>query len=312
METYLFGNLCERDMDVLFLEAIASDYGFAELILEETKLKGRNFKTCSIELSKTDPELGESDITWVIEADNRKYGILIEDKIDAIAMDEQYERYKKRGNKGIANGEYDEYFIFMFSPEKYHKNNNEAQKYKLFVSYEVFLKYLNQKNDVISKIRARKLEQALVKAKSHSNVIINESVNAYFRKYKQYQREHYSELDLRTKEESNGYWAQYATRLGKVYLLHKMQEGYVDLTFSGGAEKYTTYQMLLATLKNCGIQGITVERTGKAASFRIEVPELNMEGKFEETSIQELNECFEAIKRLCAIADIFAEVRSLF
>ena len=74
-------------------------------------------------LSKSDKD-GESDITVIIKSEGKKYGLLIEDKIDAIAMPEQPERYIKRGEKGIKNKDYDAFYSFIVCPEKYYKNND--------------------------------------------------------------------------------------------------------------------------------------------------------------------------------------------
>ena len=41
---------------------------------------------------------GESDITVIVESPDKRIGLLIEDKIDAIDMPEQPERYKIRGD----------------------------------------------------------------------------------------------------------------------------------------------------------------------------------------------------------------------
>ena len=62
-------------------------------------------------------------------------GILIEDKIDAIAMPEQPERYIKRGNKAIKNKEYDVFYSFIVCPKKYYDNNDAAKEYPFHILY---------------------------------------------------------------------------------------------------------------------------------------------------------------------------------
>ena len=311
MEWYSFGNICERDMDMLFLESIITDCGFARMILDKTELKGNVFKNISIELSKTDSELGESDITWVVEVEGDRYGILIEDKIDAIAMEEQYERYKKRGEKGIKNGDYIKYFIFIFCPKDYRRSDSEAEKYDHHISYEDFREYYANKEDALSSFKYNQLNQALTKAKRPSNVTLNEAVNAYFRKYSQYQKEHYPTLDLRTKETSNGYWAHYGTRFGRVYLLHKIQDGCVDLTFPNAADKISLMGTLASKLESLGMNSLFAEPTGKSAVFRIKVSALDMQNDFEETEESDLKECFDAIQKLTDIANVFEEARKI-
>ena len=311
MDAYSFGNICERDMDMLFLESIVTDQEFAKHIINRTELKDKVFTTASIELSKTDSELGESDITWIIETEDGKYGILIEDKIDAIAMEEQYERYKKRGDKGIKNSDYKKYFVFIFCPEKYRLSNSEAQKYDYYISYEEHYEFFSRKNDVTSILRKHQLGQAITKAKNPSKVTLNELANSYFRKYSQYQKEHYPTLDLRTKESSNGYWAHYGTRFGKVYLFHKIQEGFVDLTFPSAADKISLLQMIAMKLREFGMDSVCAEQTGKALALRIRVPKLDMQNNFEETAESNLIKCFDAVQRLTDLANVFEDARNI-
>ena len=140
-----YSSVEERDMDTLFLEAIGSDKGFLQLFTNEIEvLKERNIEVDSIELSKSDSD-GESDITVIVECENTKYGLLIEDKINAIAMPDQCKRYSVRGKKGIKNGDYSNFFVFIVSPEKYYEQDEEAKKYEYFVSYEKCKNILNQK-----------------------------------------------------------------------------------------------------------------------------------------------------------------------
>ena len=160
-----YSSVEERDMDTLFLEAIGSDKGFLQLFTNEIEvLKERNIEVDSIELSKSDSD-GESDITVIVECENTKYGLLIEDKINAIAMPDQCKRYSVRGKKGIKNGDYSNFFVFIVSPEKYYEQDEEAKKYEYFVSYEKCKKYLESKDDLLSKIWVQQFEQSIEKSK---------------------------------------------------------------------------------------------------------------------------------------------------
>ena len=101
--TVNYSSVEERDMDTLFLELIGSDKDFLKIFIDKVeKIKGQSFEVQSIELSKSDNH-GESDITVIIDGNGIKYGFLIEDKINAITMEEQCNRYTIRGEKGIKN-----------------------------------------------------------------------------------------------------------------------------------------------------------------------------------------------------------------
>lgn len=306
-----FSTLRERDMDLLFMEAIITDTEFAKSIIDVADLPKGEFSVLDVQLSRTELDLGESDITVIIDIEGHKYGLLIEDKIDAIAMKDQYERYKKRGDIGVERGDYQEYRIYIFAPMKYHDSNVEALKYDYFISYETHMGYFAGKDDIISKVRYLQLEAAINKAKSPANVMLNEAVNAFFVKYKSYQKENYPLLDLRTKETSNGYWANYATEFGKVYIYHKMQEGYVDLTFPNDAEVMNTFQAMASWLRKRGMDKILAVKTGKAAALRIEVPKLKMSEAFEETTEEDLIACFEALSELNELAGFLEMSRKI-
>lgn len=138
----IYSGISERDMDMMFLQLFSTDEGFVRLFLEATQFKTDSFSVESIELSKSDPKLGESDITVVLSVDKKKVGLLIEDKIDAIAMPKQAERYEKRGEKGKKNGEYDEFYYYIVCPQKYYDILNQVMEhledYKNY--YEDFLR----------------------------------------------------------------------------------------------------------------------------------------------------------------------------
>ncbi len=101
MGIYKYRNVSERDMDLMFMEAIATDPDFAKLFMIQTEHSEKTYKVIHAERSKVDSGLGETDITVICEIDGKKHALLIENKIDAIAMPEQHDRYVKRGQKGI-------------------------------------------------------------------------------------------------------------------------------------------------------------------------------------------------------------------
>ena len=306
-----FNTLRERDMDLLFLEAFVTDHSFAELIVEKTQIGKRPFTVVKAELSWTEAELGESDITFVIETQDIKFGILVEDKIDALAMPHQHERYVERGKKGIKKGEYKDFAIFIFCPEKYYKQNSEAKLYEHFLSYEMFQRYFDSCDDPASAIRSQQLAQAIKKAKKSPETELNKDANAFFKKYKEYQQAEYPELDLRTKGTSNGWWAHYGTRLGSAYLYHKMQEGFVDLTFPNAASDMAAVEEVAGWLRSRGVAGAMALPTGQAGAVRITVPGLRMREVFENTKEDDLRACFDAIKTLVDFANVAARAREL-
>ena len=299
-----FGTVSERDMDLLFLNVFGADKDILRLFTDKTDYPNTDYDVKEIYLSKSDKD-GESDITVVIESDGKKYGLLIEDKIDAIAMPEQPERYIKRGNKAVKNKEYETFYSFIVCPEKYYNNNEAAKKYQYAVMYEEIRDYLKKKSDPIHCIYYQQINQAIEKAKKPPKVVINENANRFYRKYKDYQEEKYPELNLTTKREANGYWAHYTTRFGSVYLLHKIGEGNADLTFNKAAKHIDQLKIVADWLKKHNIVSVTETVTGMAGALRVTVPKLNMQIPFEENDDYDIEVCFKIISELIETVNVF-------
>ena len=67
------------------------------MFTKKAELPDLDYTVREIYLSKADKD-GESDITVIVESPDKRIGLLIDDKIDAIDMPEQAERYKIRGD----------------------------------------------------------------------------------------------------------------------------------------------------------------------------------------------------------------------
>lgn len=301
----------ERDMDTLFLEAFASDREFLKLFTNKVEaLKdGDSHNVLNIELSKTDND-GESDITVVLEDTERKIGLLIEDKINAIAMDEQCSRYTLRGKKGIKNKEYDEFYVFIVAPQKYYDSNEEAKKYDYYVSYEECLEYFKTQNSCMSNIWAQQIEQAINKAQRQSSVTYNPGRMEFLRDYIQYQEEHYyGELDIANNPDNAGAggWVHYRVKLNNAYILHKAERGFMDLTFSGMAEsKSSIFELMLENIHRLGFAKVECWETGKSMAYRLKVPVIDFDKPFAECNKNDLNLCFEAAIQLTKLAKLIS------
>lgn len=262
-----------------------------------------------IQLSKSDND-GESDITVIIQADNKKIGLLIEDKINAVAMDEQCNRYTIRGNKGKKNKEYDDFYVFIVAPQKYYESNEEAKKYDHYVSYEECKSYLETKDDVLSGIWKQQIEQAIEKGKKQSNVTYNPKRMEFLKKYIEYQKKYFKdELDIANNPDNEGAggWVHFRVRLNNAYILHKAERGFMDLTFSGTAEKKSSiFEFMESRIHELGFKDVKCYVTGKAMAYRINVPIIDFEKPFDDCDKAELTTCLEAAKKLTELAKIIS------
>ena len=305
METKCIMKVQERDMDLLFMQSFSTDPGFVEIFISKTAIAGTTYQVKSVELSKRDTDFGESDITVILQLENQKHALLIEDKIDAIDMPQQKERYFKRGDKGMQNGDYDSYDVFIVCPEKYRNSNAAAKEYDSYVAYEEIYAYFKAVDSAES-ARVQQMKQALEKAKKQSQVQIHEIAVDSFKKYAAFQRQYYPSLDLRNRVQSgkvNGWWPHFAASAPFTYISHKTPDGQVDLKFSGKADRKDVLEKIAKNLIENGLDNIQAVATEKSCSLRIKVPVIHMYEKFEDWNTDDLRKCFDAILQLTKIAE---------
>lgn len=306
-----FSDVSERDMDLLFLEEFASSSEFLNIFLSKIGLENANI--IEVEQSKVDMEYGESDMTLIVEKDNKKHGILIENKIDAIAMPNQYGRYVERGKIGVKNSDYDDFFVFIVAPSEYLSANDESKKYPHRVSYEECLEYFKPKTDARSSFKAQHIEQAINKQKHGYQVVEHSDVTDFWDKYITYKEQNYPQLWLVSKRGPKGRyssWPHFNVAVDNMFIYHKAESGFVDLTVSGMGDKISQLEMLLpAVIGDLNAKGITLVKTGKSAALRIVVPVMNFTEPFERYT-DVLPECFNAVQKLTNIANEISAMKN--
>ncbi|MBR3849040.1 MAG: hypothetical protein IKM36_00965, partial [Oscillospiraceae bacterium] len=155
---FRFNGVSERDMDLLFLEEFAVNKDFRDLFVRQIRdIDLNGYEVVSEEASFVDTALGESDLTIVLENKGHKVALLIEDKINAIAQPRQYERYVKRGNKGVQEKLYHAFYVFLIAPAEYFAGNESAQKYPLKVTYEECRDLFLNRSDARSELKHQQL-----------------------------------------------------------------------------------------------------------------------------------------------------------
>ena len=306
-----FSDVLERDMDLLFLEELASSVEFLNIFLSKIGLE--NADIIEVEQSKVDMEYGESDMTLIVEKDNKKHGILIENKIDAIAMPNQYGRYVERGKIGVKNSDYDDFFVFIVAPSEYLSTNDESKKYPHRVSYEECFEYFKSKIDARSAFKTQHIEQAINKQKHGYQVVEHSDVTDFWDKYITYKEQNYPQLWLVSKRGPKGRyssWPHFNVAVDNMFIYHKAESGFVDLTVSGMGDKLAQLEiMLTSVIGSLTDRGITLVKTGKSAALRIVVPVINFTEPFDKY-IDVLPECFEAVQKLTNLASEISTLKN--
>ena len=283
------GNVYERDIDLYIINKFLNDSKFKELFLK--KINCQNYQVCKCLHSLSD-ENGESDITIILENDNRKIGLLIEDKINAIAMPKQYERYIVRAEKQKHEGLFDNYYIFIIAPKSYIDSNKEAQKYDNKISYEEILDYIS--GDVYGESLIKK---AIEGKKKGYEVVENKPVTLFWEKYYDMVENRFSDLELKTKKGPKGSktrWPVFHTPIKKIHIIHESNKGCLELRFRNVSLYYSeVYDIVKNVLK----ENMKLKRTGKSLAIRIDVPEIDFKKDFEEQE-ENVIKCLEEVKEL--------------
>ena len=279
----------ERDIDLYIINKFINDSKFKELFLK--KINCKNYQVCKCLHSLSD-ENGESDITIILENDNRKIGLLIEDKINAIAMTEQYKRYVLRAEKQKHEGLFDDYYIFIIAPKSYIDSNTEAKKYDNKISYEEILDYIS--GDVYGESLIKKAIE--IKKKGYE-VIENKAVTLFWEKYYEMVENKFNDLKLNINGGARGSkacWPVFFTPIPNIHIIHKSNKGFLDLTFRMVSQyKFQVYDIVKNVLK----ENMTFHKTGKSLAIRIYVPKIDFKKDFEEQE-ENVIKCLEEVKKM--------------
>lgn len=280
----------ERDIDLLVINKIINDRKILNFFVEKVGLS--NYELFSVEHSHMDLELGESDITIIVKKENKKIALLIENKIDAPAMDLQPERYIKRGNKGIESNLYDDFKVFIIAPKQYITSNIYAEKYPNKISYEELKEIMNDDEYAISL-----LDKAIEEKEKGYMVLENKMVTEFWKKYYAFIKNNYPKIkihEVNGPRGSKASWPELITDYKQIKIIHKADRGYMDLTFSKMAENISIFNKYIDQKI---INNYKVVETGKSLAIRIEVPCIDFKNKFEDY-IEEMDICMKSATEL--------------
>lgn len=283
----------ERDIDLLMINKFINNNEVLNYFLNKIELN--DYELIEVEHSHMDTELGESDITLVVEKNHYKVGILIEDKIDAIAMDMQPERYAERGEKGINDGLYNEYKIIIIAPKKYLESNTQAKKYPNQISYEELSELM--KDDIYANSL---LNKAIEEKESGYTVIENEMVTNFWERYYEFIRTYYPSIKIHEiygARGSRAVWPELITDYPQVKIMHKSDRGQMDLTFSGMANYVDIFNKYTESVLTSDTK---VLKTNKSLAIRLDVPIIDFKQDFD-SYITEMHKCMQSALRLYEI-----------
>jgi len=283
----------ERDIDLLLINKFMNDLTLPELFL--SKIGKHNYIVDSVQHSLSDTD-GESDITVILHNGEHKIGLLIEDKINAPAMENQHDRYNIRGDRAKASGKYDEYYVVLVAPKSYLKSNGEAQKYHNKVSYEELEAHL-----ITDNYAAQLLQQAIAQEERGYHPVEDEKMTAFHQELYKYIDTHYP-ADLQKSiyrydgpRGSLTNWVNFrAEPLKDAQIVAKADRECVDLQIGHYAERLSEFK---AANKDILDSDMKVDTAGKSLVIRLDIPNIDFHQNFQKCR-QDVETMLEAVIRL--------------
>lgn len=293
---FSFEQVFERDIDFVIMRNFASSTEFAKLFLDCLDMSEAN--VISVDHSVTDNKYGESDIVIKVESEAGVFCLLIEDKVDAEAMPEQYDRYVIRGDEGKRAGSYSDYAVFIAAPEAYLNTNKEAQKYPHKVSYETMRDYFKCKNMLFE---SELLDQAITKQAGKYAVREDKAVTDFWNEFYEYSKTSKAKCNMYPVNGAKGsrsLWVQFKVPLRGTALYYKSDKSVVDLEFSGKSSDSQRIKNAVNTYKDCDMHWYT---TGNSISLRLNTSEANFSEDFEKQK-NAIDKVLNDVERLAALA----------
>lgn len=293
---FIFDKIEERDVDFIVMRAFTELPKFSSLFLKKIGYQSANI--ISVEHSFTDNELGESDITVIVMIENKRIGLLIENKIDAKAMPEQCARYSQRGDRGIKRGEYDDFAVFLIAPQSYIDSNDEAQKYTNRIPYEEILQFF----EATDKIYDTEIIRAAIEKQAQGYTVQEvPAITEFWKSLYNYCCASDKHIEMYAVDGPKGprsTWPQFKIPLKGAALYYKANQGVCDLQFSGKLHDSLRLKTELAKFIDADMHWAD---TGASLSLRVKTMPIDLKKPFE-GYITEIDTILSAIEKLTILA----------
>lgn len=271
MKLKTFASMAERDIDLLLVEEICANADFGRWFFDqvgETVADGALQTECWH--SVTDGAHGESDLIARLNGD---VAALIENKIDALAQPDQAERYRRRGSRGVAAGNWRRFVTCIVAPEAYLKSNQEARLYDTSISYEAVRAWFLATGSHRARHKALVLTEAIEQNRRGYSPDPDENVTAMWAEYWATAQDEHLELEMPRPgpKPAKSDWPTFRPTgmPAQLQIIHKWNQGCVDLQISGAAGAVDELARRMTR------ENVEVVATGKSAVVRIRVPPID-------------------------------------
>jgi hypothetical protein len=240
-------SIAERDIDLLLMEEISVSNEFREWFSSRVFGEPIFQSTIGAWHSVSDADR-ESDIVYIFEGiSGERIAILIENKIDAPPQQDQGERYHKRGENGLKEGDWDEYKTCVIAPDKYLSSSKHSEIYDIEISYEEILAYFQSRRhrDERFSYKARILLEGIEKNRKGYQPKYSEEMTNFVMDYHTFAADKCPKLGMQEAKPrpAGSTWVMfYPDALSKkgINLAHQLTKGLVKVFFKGQAEAIDT------------------------------------------------------------------------
>jgi len=203
--------------------------------------------------------------------------VLIENKVDAGFQRDQAARYRERAKIYAAEADCLEATTLLIAPAVYLGDAGNALGFDAVLTYEEIRSWFTASpSDARATYKAAVLTAAINKATIGYNPIANDAVSSFWHAYWQFSGFNAPELSMKRPggKPAGSTWIYFAppNLPRETWLVHKLADGYVELTIGGAAGRIGEMQTKLQALLE---SRMIIERAGMSAAIRIPVPTIN-------------------------------------
>lgn len=274
-------SITERDIDFLLLEELQVSTEFHDWL--SSRVFGRPIFKSHIGAwhSVVDPALGESDLIFIFEAeDGTSTAILIENKINAEAQPDQGKRYAERGEKGKADGYWQEFQTCLIAPRKYLESPAQTEVYDCQIPYEEVMAYFTARRSIDARHnhRAIMVHEAVKQQRRGYQPKTDNKMTEFVSEYWKYAQVQYPLLGVPEPKPrpAGSTWINfYPSAFPKsVDFVHQVTGGYLKVFFKGKASEYEAIELRYKDLAST-FPELQIQLAGKSVSISVPVEPLN-------------------------------------
>lgn len=305
LQLKFIASVAERDIDLLITEELSVSDEFREWMAARVFGEPTFGSTLHALHSVTDAQLGESDVVFLFQSlDGARIGVLIENKIDAPPQRDQGQRYRLRGEKGIAQGDWDRFRTCVVAPQRYLESGKHTESYDAEISYEELLAYFQSRGprDARYAYKAKVVLEAIQQNRRGYTPQISEAMTQFVADYVRMAAEQFPDLGVQSAKPrpAGSTWIIFVPVAAPkgVYLVHQLTAGFVKAIFPG---QVAVVDRLKVALAKSLPSDAAIVPAGKSAAISISVPVID---PLEQSVLDQQDRILTALEWIAVLGDL--------